>query len=59
MRMKMGIVGQPNVTVTMFKDKVLDRDDLENVTDKNKERVATAMCRKSLDCAVFPIEVVL
>lgn len=59
MRIQVGIVGQPNVTVTLFKDKALDRSDLENVTDKNAERVGLAIARKTLDAQVFPISVSL
>lgn len=59
MRMKMGLVGVSNVTVEMYLDRVMDAKELENVTTKNKEKVATAICRKALDTQVFPIEVTL
>lgn len=59
MRMKMGIVGVKNVTVTMFLDRQMDAKELQNVTPRNKDKVATAVCRKALDTQVFPIEVTL
>jgi len=57
MRMKMGIVGVQNVTVTLIRDRIMDAKEIENVTPKNKNKVATAICRKALDTQVFPIEV--
>jgi hypothetical protein len=55
--MKMGIVGVQNVTVTLIRDRIMDAKEIENVTPKNKNKVATAICRKALDTQVFPIEV--
>lgn len=59
MRMKMGIVGVPNTTVTMHLDRIMDAKELENVTPKNASKVATAVVRKALDTQVFPIEVTI
>lgn len=61
MKIKVGIIGSaaPATTVTLYLDPVLDADQLQNVTDKNKERVGVAIARKALDCGVFPIEITL
>lgn len=59
MRMTMGIVGVKNTTVTLTRDRIVDAKELENVTPKNKAKVATAIARKALDTQVFPIEVTL
>ncbi len=57
MQIKVGIVGQQNVTCTLYLDPVMDHKELENVTEKNCVRVGTAIARKTLETNVFPIDI--
>ena len=48
MRIKVGIVGLSNVTVEYVLDRVLDAQELANVTKSNFEKVGLAIARRRL-----------
>ena len=62
MHIKVGIVGLSNVTVEYVLDRVLDAQELMNVTKANYEKVGLAIARRRLakqQLVPYPISVTL
>lgn len=62
MRIKVGIVGVANVTVEYVLDKLLDADELANVTKANFQKVGLAIARRrlsKLNLVPYPISITL
>lgn len=55
MKVKVGIVGVDNVTVTLYL--VRGTADTANMHKGNYQGVALAVARHKLECTVFPIEI--
>ncbi|MBD3755125.1 MAG: hypothetical protein IE937_05710 [Gammaproteobacteria bacterium] len=57
MKIKVGIVGQPLTTVTLYLDEVEDSRVMKNWNAKNTKERALAYARRTLGTNVFPIEI--
>lgn len=55
MKVKVGLIGTKNVTVTLYLDE--GSEDTKNMHKGNYSKVALAVARRKLDCNVYPLEI--
>lgn len=57
MKITVGLVADPNTTVTLFLHDVEDQHKMQGWTKKNFKNRAVAYARRELETPVFPIEI--